>query len=82
MPKLTAIVIFGVTYFAVLGHVPGFKIDRAGAAFVGASLMVAFGVFLGCWGVAEQKTHLSTMSDAFQTAHTSVRRSARAHENL
>jgi Na+/H+ antiporter NhaD/arsenite permease-like protein len=44
-PKLAAITIFGVTYFAVaIGHLPGFKIDRAGAAFVGASLMVAFGV--------------------------------------
>jgi Na+/H+ antiporter NhaD/arsenite permease-like protein len=44
-PKLAAIAIFGVTYFAVaIGRLPGFKIDRAGATFVGASLMVAFGV--------------------------------------
>jgi Na+/H+ antiporter NhaD/arsenite permease-like protein len=44
-PKLAAIVIFSVTYFAVaVGRLPGFKIDRAGAAFVGASLMVAVGV--------------------------------------
>ncbi|HEY2485967.1 MAG TPA: SLC13 family permease, partial [Candidatus Binataceae bacterium] len=44
IPKLVAIAIFTITYFAVaVGRLPGFKIDRAGAAFVGASLMVAFG---------------------------------------
>jgi Na+/H+ antiporter NhaD/arsenite permease-like protein len=44
-PKLLAIVIFIVTYLTVaVGRLPGFKIDRAGAAFVGASLMIAFGV--------------------------------------
>lgn len=37
--------IFAITYFAVaVGRLPGFRIDRAGAAFVGASLMVACGV--------------------------------------
>jgi Na+/H+ antiporter NhaD/arsenite permease-like protein len=45
IPKLAAILIFAITYFAVaVGRLPGFKVDRAGAAFVGASLMVAFGV--------------------------------------
>jgi Na+/H+ antiporter NhaD/arsenite permease-like protein len=44
-PKLAAIAIFTITYFAVaIGRLPGFKIDRAGAAFAGASLMVALGV--------------------------------------
>ena len=39
------IAIFAATYFAVaIGHVPGFSVDRAGAAFIGASLMVAFGM--------------------------------------
>jgi Na+/H+ antiporter NhaD/arsenite permease-like protein len=45
VPKLTTIVIFTVTYFAVaIGRLPGFRIDRAGAAFIGASLMVAVGL--------------------------------------
>jgi Na+/H+ antiporter NhaD/arsenite permease-like protein len=45
IPKLTTTVIFTVTYLAVaVGSLPGFTIDRAGAAFVGASLMVAVGV--------------------------------------
>jgi len=44
-PRLVAIVIFTATYFAVgIGRLPGFRIDRAGAAFVGAGLMVALGV--------------------------------------
>jgi Na+/H+ antiporter NhaD/arsenite permease-like protein len=43
--KAAAIAIFAITYFAVaIGRLPGFKIDRAGAAFTGASLMVALGV--------------------------------------
>ena len=45
IPKLAAIAIFMVTYFAVaVGRLPAFEIDRAGSAFIGASLMVAFGV--------------------------------------
>ena len=46
-PILTAlaVAIFAVTYFAVaLGRLPGLRVDRAGAAFVGAGLMVAVGV--------------------------------------
>jgi Na+/H+ antiporter NhaD/arsenite permease-like protein len=44
-PKLAALTIFTITYLALaIGGIPGFKIDRAGAAFVGASLTVAFGV--------------------------------------
>jgi Na+/H+ antiporter NhaD/arsenite permease-like protein len=37
--------LFGLTYLAVaLGRLPGLRIDRAGAALIGASLMVGFGV--------------------------------------
>ena len=44
-PKPASIAIFTITYFAfAIGRLPGFKIDRAGAAFIGASMMVAFGV--------------------------------------
>lgn len=36
--------IFAATYFVVaLGHVPGFRIDRTGAAIIGASLMIGTG---------------------------------------
>jgi Na+/H+ antiporter NhaD/arsenite permease-like protein len=42
---LAAIVIFFVTYLVIaLGKLPGFHLDRAGAALLGASLMVGFGV--------------------------------------
>jgi Na+/H+ antiporter NhaD/arsenite permease-like protein len=45
VPRLAVVVIFIATYFAVgIGRLPGFRIDRAGAAFIGAGLMVAFGV--------------------------------------
>ncbi len=41
---LATVVIFVATYAGVaLGRVPGLRIDRAGIAFVGASLMIAFG---------------------------------------
>lgn len=40
-----AIAIFSLTYVAVaIGRLPGLRIDRAGAAFAGAGLMVAVGV--------------------------------------
>jgi Na+/H+ antiporter NhaD/arsenite permease-like protein len=40
-----AIVIFFATYVVIaLGRLPGFRLDRAGAALIGASLMVASGV--------------------------------------
>jgi Na+/H+ antiporter NhaD/arsenite permease-like protein len=40
-----AIVIFLATYAVIaLGRLPGFRLDRAGAALIGASLMVASGV--------------------------------------
>jgi Na+/H+ antiporter NhaD/arsenite permease-like protein len=40
-----AIVIFLATYVVIaLGRLPGFRLDRAGAALIGASLMVASGV--------------------------------------
>ena len=45
MPKLAAILIFGITYFSVaIGRLPDLKVDRAGAAFLGGSLMVALGI--------------------------------------
>src|SRR5216684_6943412 len=43
--RIAAVLIFVVTYVVVaIGKLPGFQIDRAGAALLGASLMVAFGV--------------------------------------
>jgi len=39
-----AILIFSAYLVVALGRLPGLRIDRAGAAVVGASLMVAFGV--------------------------------------
>jgi Na+/H+ antiporter NhaD/arsenite permease-like protein len=42
VPEAAAIAIFGITYLVVaIGRLPGFRLDRAGAALVGASLMVA-----------------------------------------
>src|ERR1700740_1321912 len=44
VPEAAAIAIFALTYLVVaLGRLPGFRLDRAGAALVGASLMVAVG---------------------------------------
>jgi Na+/H+ antiporter NhaD/arsenite permease-like protein len=43
--EIAAVAIFAGTYFVVAtGAAPGLRLDRAGAALVGASLMVAFGV--------------------------------------
>jgi Na+/H+ antiporter NhaD/arsenite permease-like protein len=43
-PEAAAIAIFAITYLVVaIGRLPGFRLDRAGAALVGASLMVAAG---------------------------------------
>ena len=42
---LTAIAIFVATYvFLAIGEIPGLRIDRTGAALIGAGLMIAFGV--------------------------------------
>jgi Na+/H+ antiporter NhaD/arsenite permease-like protein len=42
---IPAIAIFLATYFVIaIGKLPGYRIDRAGAALLGATLMVAFGV--------------------------------------
>jgi Na+/H+ antiporter NhaD/arsenite permease-like protein len=42
---IAALLIFLGTYFVLtVGRLPGFRIDRTGAAIIGASLMVAFGV--------------------------------------
>jgi Na+/H+ antiporter NhaD/arsenite permease-like protein len=44
LPDAAAIAIFAMTYLVVaVGRLPGFWLDRAGAALVGASLMVAVG---------------------------------------
>jgi len=43
--ELIAILIFAATFFVVaVGRLPGFRVDRTGAALIGASLMVACGV--------------------------------------
>jgi Na+/H+ antiporter NhaD/arsenite permease-like protein len=45
LPRIAAILIFAATYsFLAIGKLPGFHLDRAGAALLGASLMVGFGV--------------------------------------
>jgi Na+/H+ antiporter NhaD/arsenite permease-like protein len=42
--RAASIVIFAATYAVIaLGRLPGFRLDRAGAAFLGAALMVAAG---------------------------------------
>src|SRR5438093_8206854 len=40
-----AVAIFAATYLVIaIGKLPGFRLDRAGAALLGASLMVGFGI--------------------------------------
>src|SRR5205085_10174100 len=42
---LASILVFAGTYLVLaLGRIPGLRLDRTGAAIVGASLMLAFGV--------------------------------------
>jgi len=42
---VAALVIFAGTYFVIaVGKLPGYRLDRAGAALLGAALMVGFGV--------------------------------------
>jgi Na+/H+ antiporter NhaD/arsenite permease-like protein len=42
---VTAFLIFGATYLVLaIGRLPGFRVDRTGAAIIGASLMVAANV--------------------------------------
>jgi Na+/H+ antiporter NhaD/arsenite permease-like protein len=42
---ITAIAIFAATYLVIaIGKLPGYRLDRAGAALLGASLMVGLGV--------------------------------------
>src|ERR1700719_2612939 len=42
---LAAVLIFGLTYLVMaIGRMPGLRVDRTGAAIIGASLMVAFNV--------------------------------------
>jgi Na+/H+ antiporter NhaD/arsenite permease-like protein len=44
-PLIPAVLIFAGTYLVMaIGRLPGYRLDRAGAALLGASLMVAFGV--------------------------------------
>jgi len=43
-PRIAAVVIFVATYVVIaIGKLPRFQLDRAGAALLGASLMVACG---------------------------------------
>src|SRR5438132_3546881 len=45
LPLIAAVLIFGATYaFVAVGKIPIYRIDRAGAALLGASLMVGTGV--------------------------------------
>ena len=45
MTQLPALLIFAGTYLVLaIGRLPGFRVDRTGAAIIGASLMVAFNV--------------------------------------
>jgi len=45
VPRAAALIIFALTYLVIaIGKLPGFHLDRTGAALLGASLMVAFGV--------------------------------------
>jgi Na+/H+ antiporter NhaD/arsenite permease-like protein len=42
---LTALLLFSLTYLVLaIGRLPGFRVDRTGAAIIGASLMIAFNV--------------------------------------
>ena len=42
---ITAVAIFAATYLVIaIGKLPGYRLDRAGAALLGASLMVGLGV--------------------------------------
>ena len=42
---IAALLIFAGTYLVLsIGHMPGFRVDRTGAAIIGAGLMIAFGV--------------------------------------
>jgi hypothetical protein len=42
--RVAAIAIFGATYLVIaIGRLPGFHIDRAGSALVGAALILAAG---------------------------------------
>lgn len=45
MNPLTALLIFAATYLVVaIGRLPGFRVDRTGAAIIGGALMLAFNV--------------------------------------
>jgi Na+/H+ antiporter NhaD/arsenite permease-like protein len=42
---LTALLVFAATYLVVaIGRLPGFRVDRTGAAIIGGALMIAFNV--------------------------------------
>ncbi|HUA76201.1 MAG TPA: SLC13 family permease, partial [Acetobacteraceae bacterium] len=42
--RAASLAVFTATYAVIaIGRLPGFRLDRAGAAFLGASLMVAVG---------------------------------------
>jgi hypothetical protein len=44
VPVVPAVLIFTATHIvSAIGKLPGYRLDRAGAALLGAALMVAFG---------------------------------------
>jgi Na+/H+ antiporter NhaD/arsenite permease-like protein len=56
---LTALLIFAATYLVIaIGRLPGFRVDRTGAAIIGASLMVAFNVLTAAeaWAAVNYET--------------------------
>ena len=56
---LAAILIFAGTYLVIaIGRLPGFRVDRTGAAIVGASLMIASNVVMPAeaWAAIRHET--------------------------
>lgn len=56
---IPAVLIFAATYLVMaVGKLPGYQLDRAGAALLGASLMVGFGVLNldEAWAAIDMKT--------------------------
>ncbi len=64
---ITAVAIFAATYLVIaIGRLPGYRLDRAGAALLGASLMVGFGVLpleVSLQGNRLRHYHLATGDD-------------------
>src|SRR5258707_2327140 len=93
---LTAAVIFTATYVVVaLGRVPGLRLDRTGAAVVGAAFMIAFhvvsaeeafrmvdvGTIVLLFGMMVVVAHLK-LAGFFRWAGVTVARRAPSHRQL